>query len=256
MEEEQFNSVVFESASDDKKSNAHRFIIAYNTIDQTLRSVYNFKRNLTFSDMIRRSVSLNSVVRKYEDKLIDYARLRNAIIHNSTEDYIIAEPHLTVVEEMEKIAALVSKPPLVINSVAKKNIFAIQHDLPLKKVIELFGTSGFKNLPVFENDRLIGVATPARLIQAIGEALHNGRLTEDFIQSTTVKDTLNPDDNEVVYCVRSERLTVQEALDAFYRNRKLMIILISQNGSTVGKLTGLITVADVIDLNKIVEDYE
>ena len=68
MEEEQFNSVVFESASDDKKSNAHRFIIAYNTIDQTLRSVYNFKRNLTFSDMIRRSVSLNSVVRKYEDK--------------------------------------------------------------------------------------------------------------------------------------------------------------------------------------------
>ncbi|MBQ8761931.1 MAG: CBS domain-containing protein [Clostridia bacterium] len=250
--EEQVLNTIFE----DKKSNAQRFINAYNTIDQTLRSVYNFKRNMTFSDMIRRTVPLNSVVRKYEDKLVDYARLRNAIIHNSNEDYIIAEPHLSVVQEMEKIAILVAKPPLVIESVAKKNIFTVRHDMPLKKVIELFGTSGFKNLPVFENDRLIGVATPARLIHAIGEALHRGMLTEDYIQNTIIKDILNPNDNEVVYCVRSERLTVQEALDAFYRNRKLMIILISQNGSTVGKLTGLITVADVIDLNKIVEDYE
>ena len=82
------------------ESNALRFINAYNQIDQTLRAVYNFKRNITFSDMIRRAVSLNSIVRRYEDKLIDYARLRNAIIHNSNEERIIAEPHDDVVEEI------------------------------------------------------------------------------------------------------------------------------------------------------------
>ena len=74
----------------EKGSNATRFINAYNTIDQTLRAVYNFKRNMSFNDMIRRAVPLNSIVRRYEDKLIDYARLRNAIIHNSNDEMVIA----------------------------------------------------------------------------------------------------------------------------------------------------------------------
>ena len=47
-----------------KKSNAERFITAYNNIDYGLRTIYNFKRSMSFSDVVRRSVVLNSVVRK------------------------------------------------------------------------------------------------------------------------------------------------------------------------------------------------
>ena len=64
-----------------KVSNANRFIAAYNSIDSSLRSIYNLKRSLNFSEVIRKTVLLNSVVRKYEDDLIDYGRLRNAIVH-------------------------------------------------------------------------------------------------------------------------------------------------------------------------------
>ena len=152
------------------KSNARRFIIAYNTIDQTLRAVYNFKRNMTFSDMIRRSVPLNSVIRKFEDKLIDYARLRNAIIHNSNEEYVIAEPHDDVVDEMERIARMVSRPPLVVDTVAKK-VLTIRNDLPLKEVFVLFASTGYKNLPVYENGQILGIATPSRLVEWVGNEI-------------------------------------------------------------------------------------
>ena len=94
-------------------TNAQRFLNAYNTLDHSLRTQYNFKRTIAFSDVIRRSVMLNSVIRKYEDDLIDYGRLRNAIVHSGNEQEIIAEPNTNVVEKLEKIAQIVSTPPKV-----------------------------------------------------------------------------------------------------------------------------------------------
>ena len=41
------------------ESNARRFINAYNTIDYAIRVQHNFKRSMSFSDLIRRAVPLN-----------------------------------------------------------------------------------------------------------------------------------------------------------------------------------------------------
>ena len=89
------------------ESNATRFLNAYNILDHSLRNQYNFKRSMAFSDVVRRSVLLNSVIRKYEDDLIDFGRLRNAIVHSGNETDVIAEPHLNVVEKLEKIAKII-----------------------------------------------------------------------------------------------------------------------------------------------------
>jgi len=237
------------------KSNAERFITAYNIIDQTLRGVYNFKRNMTFSDMIRRSVPLNSVIRRFEDNLIDYARLRNAIIHNSNEEYIIAEPHDEVVAEMEKIAQMVSCPPLAINTVAK-NVLTIHGEMSLKDVFTMFASTGFKNLPVYENSQILGIATPARLVDAVGAELKENNDIDKYLMNTHVATILDKNDREIRYCVRSESLTIQEALDIFYANRKMASIIITKNGGVQERISGMITVADIMDLNKIIDDYE
>ena len=74
----------------EEKTKAERFLDAFNSIDYSLRARYNLNRSMSFSDLIRKCVSLNYVVRKYEDDLIDYGRLRNAIVHQGNKDYIIA----------------------------------------------------------------------------------------------------------------------------------------------------------------------
>ena len=56
---------------DNKNKNATRFIAAYNRLDQGLRDIYSIKRTLTFSDMIRKVASVNTVVSKFEEDLID-----------------------------------------------------------------------------------------------------------------------------------------------------------------------------------------
>jgi len=94
-----------------KKTNAERFLSAYNNIDYTLKSRYDFSRSMGFSDLIRKCVVLNYIVRKNEDKLVDYGRLRNAIVHNN-DDFIIAEPHDSVVEDIERLEKLITKMDL------------------------------------------------------------------------------------------------------------------------------------------------
>ena len=236
-------------------SNSKRFINAYNLIDQTLRSIHGYKRNMTFSDMIRRSVSVNSVVRKYEDKLIDYARLRNAIIHNSNDSRVIAEPHIQVVDEMEKIARLISTPPLAMNGIAKKEVLTLDHSTSLKKLIETIGQSGFKNIPIYRDEMMIGVVNSARLVEDLGHKIAEGVDVDAYIANTPINTIVREDDINNYYCIRSERLTIQEALDLFFTKRKLQVIVITPQGNYLQSPVGIVTVADIIDMNDIIENY-
>ena len=118
---------------DNKNKNATRFIAAYNRLDQGLRDIYSIKRTLTFSDMIRKVASVNTVVSKFEEDLIDYGRLRNAIVHRSGDE-IIAEPHIEVVEKLEKIARIINTPPKVIECLRPRKVFTVDGDTSLRQV--------------------------------------------------------------------------------------------------------------------------
>ena len=105
------------------ESNAKRFIDAFNIIDYALRTQHNFKRSMGFSDMIRRAVTINHIVRKYEDDLITYSRLRNAIVHSIKPDEIIAEPHESITAKIESLARLIATPPKVLDVLEEKEVF-------------------------------------------------------------------------------------------------------------------------------------
>ena len=94
----------------ENSSNAKRFINCYNLIDSALRMQGDMKRSISYTEAVRRAARTNTIVSKYEDKLIDYGRLRNAIVHSNNDEFIIAEPHTSVVEDYEKITSLIITP--------------------------------------------------------------------------------------------------------------------------------------------------
>lgn len=235
--------------------NATRFLKAYNKLDYALRTQYNFKRSMAFSDVIRRSVVLNSVVRKYEDLLVDYGRLRNAIIHSGNETEVIAEPHLNVVEKMEKIASLVCTPPKVLDTVCKKDVLCINGNDTVKKAIITISKSGYSNLPVYENSELIGVANGQKLVDNLGKVLSNNISVDEYVQNTTIKEVISLNVGDLYYKIENESLTLEKALDIFYHNRKILVILITKNGLKSEKPLGIVSVADIMDINNILENY-
>ena len=47
-----------------EKSNAMRFLAAFNNIDYAIKTRYNFNRSMGFSEAIRKAVAFNYIVRK------------------------------------------------------------------------------------------------------------------------------------------------------------------------------------------------
>lgn len=239
----------------EKKSNAIRFINAYNAIDHELRVQHNFRRGISFSEMIRKAVPLNFIARKYEDELIDYGRLRNAIIHKSKDEFIIAEPHLSVVLEIEKIADLIMAPPKVWDKFCKKDVITVQYDVPLKSVIELIYTSSFSNLPVYKNNGLIGVANGQKILDILGKQISNNVDINKFINETKVEDIIDKSFKGKFFEVKPRSLTIEQALDIFFQNRKLLLIILTNSGSMDEIPLGILTTGDIMDMNSILENY-
>lgn len=238
------------------KTNAERFITAYNNIDYGLRTIYNFKRSMTFSDVVRRSVMLSSVVRKYEEDLIDFGRLRNAIIHQGNSKYTIAEPHDDIVQKIEKLAELICEPPHAIGRVGNKEVVTIDFDTPIAETMELMYRTGYSNLPVYQNDKLVGVINRGKLMDVLGKKLSEKANIQEYIDTATAGSVINDMGVDSYYILADERLTIEAAMNYFENNRKLLIILITKDAKESGKPLSIISYTDIIDMKKILDVYD
>lgn len=238
-----------------KKSNAERFITAYNQIDYNLRAIYDFKRSMSFSDVVRRAVLLNSVVRKYEEDLIDFGRLRNAIVHTGNNKFIIAEPHDDIVEKIEKLAELIAEPPLAVDRVGNKDVIIIEQDMSIAEAMELISRTGYSNLPVYNKNKLIGVLNARKLMAVLGAKVGEGVNLQDYISTAKVQDIIMQMGDDYYYILADEKLTIDSAMNYFENNRKLLIIIITKDGKDTTRPLSIITQADIIDMKKILDVY-
>ena len=237
-----------------KPSNARRFINAYNEIDYSLRAQYNFKRSMSFSDLIRKAVVVNHIVRKYEDCLVDYGRLRNAIIHRSSDEFIIAEPHDDVTLKIEKIARLVTTPPTAL-SVCNEDVLTVDHDVSLENVIRLMAEYSYSNLPVYNNGLLIGIANGQKILENLGEQILKNCNVNDYLKNTKIEDALINASPYRQYEVLPASATIEQVLDLYYKNRKLLAVLITKEGTMNEPPLGILTTTSVMEMNNIIENF-
>lgn len=237
------------------QTNARRFINAYNELDHALRIQYNFKRSMSFSEMIRKTVLLNHVIRKYEDDLIDLGRLRNAIVHRSNDDFLIAEPHDDVVQEIERICRLITTPPNALNSICKGNVLVVDSEVNLKSVVKLMASRSFSNIPVYKNGTLLGVANGQKILEQIGNSILKNIDIDEYLLNTKISEVLKFNSPFRQYEVVSARATIDEVLGLFFKNRKLVAVLITKTGSMQEVPLGIITTTNVMEMNTILENY-
>ena len=240
---------------EEKKTNAFRFIEAYNKIDYSLRVQYNYKRSMSFSDMIRKAVLVNHIVRKYEDDLIDFGRLRNAIIHKANDKFLIAEPHTDVTEKIEKIAKLVATPPKVIETNCVHDVFTVSYDVSVMSVVEIMAQTHYSNIPVFKDNVLIGVANGQKIIDALGTFILAGGNSEEFLNNKTIEEIISIPSETKYYEVASIDVSVEELMNLFFTNRKLLCVILTKYGKLGETPVGIITSSDYMELNKIVENF-
>ena len=239
---------------EEKNVNATRFLSAYNRLDQGLREIYSIKKNLNFADMIRKVAGVNTVVLKFEDELISYGRLRNAIVHNSKEDKIIAEPNIEVVEKLEKIARTINTPPRVVDCIRPRRVFTASGETPLKDVIREMKAVGYSVIPVYIAQTLVGVINRKMVVEGIGKFLEEKRDIDDALNEPVAQclDIFNESNH---YEVAPASITVENLLYMFQQNRKLSSVILTENGNFNEPAKAVLVSADLIDLNTILDNY-
>lgn len=238
---------------EDQNQNAKRFISAYNRLDQGLRDIYSIKRTMNFADMIRKVATVNTVVSKYEEDLLDYGRLRNAIVHR-TGDEIIAEPNTAVVEKIEMIARAVTSPPRVIDCLKLRKVYSVMGDTTLKDVISDMSKSGYSVVPVYIEKTLVGVINRKMIVDSIGKFIIQGQDINKAI-NRPVSDSLELFNETNHYEVAPSTITVESLLYMFQQNRKLSSVILTENGNYSEPAKLVIVSADLIDLNTILDNY-
>ena len=233
--------------------NAKKFINAYNKIDNLLRNLYGYRDMVTFSDMIRKAAAANYVVRKYEEDLIDYARLRNAIIHKSRDDEIIAEPLPAVADKMQHIAALLSTPPVAFKFVKDHEVMCFPHDTRLREIVVAISGNGYSNIPIIRDGVMIGVLNNKRIVEELGKRLLNRQSADDFFNNATAGSILTKDDKH--YKILKKTASIEQVLNLFHNNQSLRVVLFTEDGTNLGRPLGIITQGDLLQLNAELENY-
>ena len=208
-----------------------------------------------FSEAVRKAVAFNFTIRKYEDDLISYGRLRNAIVHDNGE-YVIAEPHIEVVEKIEKIERLLTTPPKALEVVARRDVLSVHSSKSMREVITLIASSNYSNLPVFNDENeIIGIPNGQKMLDSFGKFLLSGGNETAFLDSVKIEDMLSKLENSNYYAFANKEVTVEQALALFHQNSKLLAVLVTENGGAKEKPLGIMTGSDVLKMNKILENY-
>ncbi|HEY8424353.1 MAG TPA: CBS domain-containing protein [Clostridia bacterium] len=232
-------------------SNASKFIEAYNIIDRTLRVQYGYKDNISFSELIRQTSNQNQLIKKYSDELYDFGRLRNAIVHKST-DKIIAQPNDEVVELICHIAKLLTSPPLAIDVVKKREIIAFQDEDSVYDLIEAIYKHNYSNIPVYQGDRVIGIVNSKQVLNVLIKILQTKQtLNFDDIKKIKLRDVARIDYDEYVFMSSSS--SIIDVLTVCAHKPRLKAALLTRYGDNTAPVLAVITSSDWLTFNNILD---
>lgn len=226
--------------------NSDRFIIAFNKIEKVLKTMVD-KNDLGFSRLVKITSKYHPVLKRYRDDLLEFAQLRNAIVHNRVDfDYAIAEPHLSVVEQIEWIEREITKPQLVY-PMFKRKVYVFQESDPLSSLLYIIQTKDLSKFPIYQGNQFIGVLSEKGLAHWLAN-----QMSHDFksLSYTTVGEVMVFQEPHTSGFIK-KTATVYEAEDRFKsvigKGKRIDALLITENGHANESLLGIITPRDIID---------
>lgn len=227
--------------------NSERFLTSFNRIEKRLSLLIKSNRNIAFSKMVHMLKHRHAVVGRYSDDLLEFAELRNAIVHNKIDvSYAIAEPHDATVKRIEMIEKELLQPRLVVPKFTKK-VYTFQKHEPLNHLLSLIHEKKITKFPVYERNEFKGLISQRAIALWLAGNVHNGKSTSDV----TIAEVLEYETKDN-YRFISKDTSILEAVEIFKkkigRGNRLEALLITENGDSSEELIGIITNLDIIGI--------
>ncbi len=227
--------------------NAEKFLTTFNKIDKELKALLQ-SNDVGFSKTVRILRNSNAIVKRYSDELLEFAELRNAIVHNTVEmDQAIAEPHDSVVAKIVEIEKKLSRPKKVIDAYACE-VYAFQESDALSDLLAVTREKSLSKFPIYSGDELKGMITQKGIANWMARNMKDGALPP---VSTLLQDVL-PFEEGKNYKFISMHTSVYQAVEIFKEQisegKRLEALLITKKGHPSEALLGIITAWDILEI--------
>lgn len=241
----------------DKLTNASKFIITYNEIDDYMRKILKVDNSVSHVKLIKDMGKQNRIFRNYNDELISFAELRNIIVHNPKKRYAdpIAEPHDNIVKYYNDILDKITNPPLALNTIAIKanNIYKTSLDNNALEVIKEMNKNTYTHVPVVEDGKIIGVFSENTVFSYF--ASKEDVILEKEVSIREFLEFIPFDKHESEYFEFISKDTLLIYVEDIFRDglkdkKRIATVFITETGSEKEKLLGLITAWDLVGYEK------
>lgn len=233
----------------EEKALSKRFLDAFSIIESVFKSWNDTANNISFSNFVHRYSKRNDIIRQYRDNLLEYSQLRNAIVHDRAGDNsVIAEPHESVVKEIEHIAKMLTKPPLI-KDVQLRGLVVCQIDDNFSDVLKKMSEHGFSQMPVLEGVMVVNVLDSSMALHYLYN--HVNENSQIDLKNVKVRDVVEMDRTEHFKLVYEDE-TVYDVINLFQvqqeKGHSLRAIVVLNNES---KRKGPVAIITVKDLPKL-----
>jgi predicted transcriptional regulator len=237
----------FQQAGSNTREKSERFEVAFNKIHLKLKELGEGKGSDSFVDLLQQTSRKHMIIQKYFSELRQFARLRNAIVHEKIRmEYYIAEPHMEIVEQIEQICAELYEPTLAME-IASKPVVCFHPFTSIKEVLNTIEKTTFNQFPVYDSaNHFHGLVTEDGVAKCLSSHISGNTIS---LSGLTVETILGFEKQRNVAFVNDKEnvYEIEHIFEKFRRkNQKLEAVLITKDGTANDKPLGIITSWDLI----------
>ena len=225
-------------------SNSKRFLQIFAQIETYLRELSPKDKRINFYERVDTVGRLKPAVRRFDRDLKEYADLRNAIIHESSDGHVIAEPNERAVVDLERIAELILKPPVVI-PLFQTEVVTLAPTDSAALAVRMMYERAISQVPITEGREFVALLTTNTIARWLGA----GKGGDANLERTTIRDALLYTEDADNHCFLARDATLFEAIECFQQHetqgRRLDAVLITANGKSTERIIGTMTIADL-----------
>lgn len=239
--------------------NSERFLIAYNIIVKILNRVTQTKDEdeiiRCFSKKVKEVSQYNKTIRTYQDDLIEFHDLRNAIVHEKYDEVVIAEPNEWATKRIEEIVSILVSPPKV--GILLKNkpaLFELNFNDKISTALKNMSEKDYSQVPIHNKDGTISLLTSDKIIKWLGAIDIKEIIKFENIQIHQVLNSKEQNKKPIFISINDNIISIkQKFFEASNKGERIDAILITNSGKQNEKIINILAVEDLPKIEGILK---
>jgi predicted transcriptional regulator len=228
---------------------SHHFITLCNRLNDLLVDTFHLSKHTTLGQAIRQTRYKDPMIKRFYEDLIDYADLRNVLVHNKQHNVYLAEPNQEVIETLMHVIRVIENPKKVKDYFVSE-VKTLSSEMTLLEVMHMIKVTRYSHYPVYENQTCIGILTDNGIVHFLAD----NHISHHQYKDVQVKQLLASDEHSQAFkYVSKEQVayTLLEELESHEHALKVFLVLNQMTDQTRKSLVGMILPKDMF---KVVKD--